>query len=204
MPNHITTRITFEGERADLDALFAHIRNDETESPIDFDQILPMPKELEGTTSPWKGEPFEKSRDPAMVKRQYALEAKYGHGDWYSWSCENWGTKWNAYDVSRTGDAVEFDTAWACPLPVLTAISAAHPQVRLVVQFADAFVRNSEITRWVGGAGAVGVEHGVAGSPLCCGLTWPAVKLRMKSAELSSVSWQFPNGPVFHRSQLCS
>lgn len=137
MPNHITTRITFEGERADLDALFAHIRNDETESPIDFDQILPMPKELEGTTSPWKGEPFEKSRDPAMVKRQYALEAKYGHGDWYSWSCENWGTKWNAYDVSRTGDAVEFDTAWACPLPVLTAISAAHPQVRLVVQFAD-------------------------------------------------------------------
>ena len=28
----------------------------------------------------------------------------YGHLDWYTWSIENWGTKWNACDVSAGAD----------------------------------------------------------------------------------------------------
>jgi hypothetical protein len=60
------------------------------------------------------------------LQKQYLINtARFGHADWYSWSCANWGTKWNAYDGLVT-DTVEgdtttlklrFDTAWSPPEP---------------------------------------------------------------------------------------
>lgn len=43
----------------------------------------------------------------------------YGHKTWYSWRTENWGTKWNAYEVTTSENSIEFDTAWDSPTPVL-------------------------------------------------------------------------------------
>lgn len=43
----------------------------------------------------------------------------YGHKTWYEWSNENWGTKWNAYDISVSENIIQFDSAWASPTPVL-------------------------------------------------------------------------------------
>ena len=40
---------------------------------------------------------------------------------WYEWSPQNWGTKWNAYDITVSENQVEFDTAWNSPVPVLEA-----------------------------------------------------------------------------------
>lgn len=39
--------------------------------------------------------------------------AKYGHRSWYWWCCDNWGTKWNACNVTWSDFEVYFDTAWA-------------------------------------------------------------------------------------------
>jgi hypothetical protein len=41
--------------------------------------------------------------------------------NWYSWNCENWGTKWEAsvYDFERLDDyniKINFDTAWGPPI----------------------------------------------------------------------------------------
>lgn len=47
----------------------------------------------------------------------------YGYDTWYDWRCDKWGTKWNAYDIFRDGDSVEFDTAWSCPLPILDQLA---------------------------------------------------------------------------------
>lgn len=47
----------------------------------------------------------------------------YGHDSWYDWRCENWGTKWGAYDVSSNGNEITFDTAWSCPLPILNELA---------------------------------------------------------------------------------
>lgn len=43
--------------------------------------------------------------------------------NWYDWRIENWGTKWDIYDVSwtRIDDntiSLHFDTAWSPPVPV--------------------------------------------------------------------------------------
>ena len=59
---------------------------------------------------------------------------KYGHADWYDWSCANWGTKWDACDAvfsqkPEHGDKVLwFDTAWSRPDPVMEKLFAMFPE----------------------------------------------------------------------------
>lgn len=41
---------------------------------------------------------------------------EYKLTDWYRWNIDNWGTKWNAYDVEIYEDTIVFYTAWAPPV----------------------------------------------------------------------------------------
>jgi hypothetical protein len=66
---------------------------------LDFEKILPMPKELKGTESP--------TDKP----------------NWYDWCNENWGTKWNSYDGNVTENGIGFNTAWSPPVGVIVALS---------------------------------------------------------------------------------
>ena len=49
----------------------------------------------------------------------------YGYDTWYDWSCANWGTKWGAYSTffDEDNNVMEFDTAWACPHPILDQLA---------------------------------------------------------------------------------
>jgi hypothetical protein len=70
---------------------------------------------------------------------------RYGHPDWYEWSCATWGTKWNANDcgwmsparaVKREAAQVAyFDTAWGPPVPVIVALSERFPSLCLRLSF---------------------------------------------------------------------
>lgn len=66
---------------------------------LDFEKIIPIPKELENT-------------DP-----------NGGSLNWYNWCSKNWGTKWNSYDGNVTEDGIGFNTAWSPPIPVIAALS---------------------------------------------------------------------------------
>jgi hypothetical protein len=74
-----------------------------------------------------------------IEESQRALEnlEKYGHKDWYSWSIENWGTKWNSSDTYQDEDYLEFQTAWSLPEPVIIQLSKMFPKVNISVEFAD-------------------------------------------------------------------
>jgi len=62
----------------------------------------------------------------------------YGHKDWYSWSCENWGTKWNSSDSNiDDNQTLWFDTAWSTPYPVLLELSSKFPDIEFTIEFAD-------------------------------------------------------------------
>lgn len=74
------------------------------EGKFDFNKIIPMPDDI------YRGDLGEKER------------AKYGKKNWYDWSIENWGTKWNACDSNVQGNTVYFETAWSCPLPLLVEL----------------------------------------------------------------------------------
>ena len=62
---------------------------------IDFNTVVPMPKELQGTVSPSKDDTQEE-KDASKN-----LIEKYGSDNWYDWSCENWGTKWNIEVIGK-------------------------------------------------------------------------------------------------------
>lgn len=68
----------------------------------------------------------------------YENEKKYGYKDWYSWSCANWGTKWNAYSQENLEPyKISFDTAWSSPFPVIEKLSKMFPEIEITLEFAD-------------------------------------------------------------------
>jgi hypothetical protein len=56
--------------------------------------------------------------------------------NWYEWNIENWGTKWDAGDVSvetisddSTSVSISFQTAWDVATPVFRAMVKQHPEL---------------------------------------------------------------------------
>ncbi|MHC8408341.1 DUF1281 family ferredoxin-like fold protein [Pseudomonas sp. TMB3-21] len=62
-----------------------------------------------------------------------------GHFNTLDFARDIWGTKWNAYAqvIDLDANELSFDTAWSCPLPVLTELSKRHPDDEITVRYAD-------------------------------------------------------------------
>lgn len=92
MPNHIKNRLRILS--GDANEVFDHMKTEDSE--FDFNKIVPQPEYLfQGNLS---------LQVENIVGKRF---------DWYSWNIENWGTKWNAYNIERTADnEIMFDTAW--------------------------------------------------------------------------------------------
>lgn len=99
-------------------------------------------------------------RETSPEAEQHAREAldrynKYGHMDWYSWSNENWGTKWNAYDYKEVGRGkgqaeIVFETAWSVPWPVLNKMATEHPELVFQLVYFDEGWNFAGIAKCVG------------------------------------------------------
>jgi hypothetical protein len=75
-----------------------------------------------------------------LEEAQKALDniRDYGHQDWYTWSVDKWGTKWNAYSQeAREDGSIKFETAWSTPYPVMEALSRKYPEAVICVRYAD-------------------------------------------------------------------
>ena len=126
MPNHCYNRVTIYGE--DLDQIKEIKEKLESEETcFDFNSIIPIPKELVGTTAP------PRDPDSSEAKR---LRKQHGHDNWYDWCVENWGTKWNSYDsefIDEDEDRLEysFNTAWAPPEPIIHKLRELYPDVSI-------------------------------------------------------------------------
>jgi hypothetical protein len=110
MPNWCNNSITISGPTDTIKQVW-----DDAHVDGDFgllNAMVPMPKELEGTTSP---APKEGTPQPLVD----------GFDNWYDWRVQNWGTKW---DISDEGleyvdnkDGTShitgwFDSAWGPPI----------------------------------------------------------------------------------------
>lgn len=62
---------------------------------------------------------------------------KYGYISWYKWCCDNWGTKWNAYENEISEDEISFETAWSNPEPVIMKLAEKYPDARIEHYWAD-------------------------------------------------------------------
>lgn len=80
---------------------------------------------------------------PARAYHQNLTQ--HGHGDWYGWCSEHWGTKWNADEVRIVIDqdhiALSFVTAGAYPKPIFRKLSLAYPALAFHVRYYDEHYR---------------------------------------------------------------
>jgi hypothetical protein len=95
MPNWVTNVV--HALKDDVD--FAEFTDEE--GNFTFEKIVPMPDDI------FRGNLGQEER------------AKYGEKNWYDWSMEHWGTKWDASESNVQGNTVYFETAWTCPVDVL-------------------------------------------------------------------------------------
>ena len=117
MPNWCDNQVSITGPNSVIDKIEKIVKEDdshENNGLLNF--FHPMPKELEGTTSP----------SSSADKPQPMVE---GFDCWYDWRVENWSTKWEVcefYGVDRQylteqneGESVitfGFSSAWAPPI----------------------------------------------------------------------------------------
>jgi len=106
MPNWTANNVLFVGKRKQLETLKDMLKSNDND--FDFNNIIPMPKNI------FRG---------ALGREE---EEKYGDNNWYRWSIDNWGTKWNAVDTRvelKDGSLYyTFDTAWDCPREIVDAL----------------------------------------------------------------------------------
>ena len=111
MPNWVKVFVHALDENVDF-GKFANEKGDFT-----FEKIIPMPSNI------YRG-------DLGDVQRQI-----YAQNNWYDWSVQHWGTKWDACESNIQDNLVAFETAWSCPVPVLKKLG--EKVGGLLVFFAD-------------------------------------------------------------------
>lgn len=126
MPTHVTNLISFgtdEAALSDFRKMLELVRADGGYlGSVDFNKVIPMPKNI------YQGD---------LGRREIE---KYGKNNWYDWSCDHWGTKWNAYGCIRAdknADTLRFCTAWSAVPKIVKLISERFPDRQLIYQWAD-------------------------------------------------------------------
>ena len=114
MPNWCDNQVTITGPNSVIDKIEKIVKEEKDGNGL-LNFMKPMPKELDGTTSP----------SSSADKPQPMIE---GFDNWYDWRCENWSTKWDVnefYGVDRQhlNDSLDestisfgFSSAWSPPI----------------------------------------------------------------------------------------
>ena len=108
MPNDCYNSLTIKANPETIEKILSFVKSDE--SAFDFNKIIPMPDYI---------------YDGAVGTKEKEIYGKY---NWYDWSCENWGTKWNAYDIETNDDGFSFCTAWTPARPVIERLAFLFPE----------------------------------------------------------------------------
>jgi hypothetical protein len=76
----------------------------------------------------------------AAARRSILAQAETGCPDWYQWSVQNWGTKWNSYWfawLSPEPITFSFCTAWSFPHPIFAKLAELHPELTFDCSYVD-------------------------------------------------------------------
>jgi len=115
MPNWCDNQVTITGPNSVIDQIEKIVKEDDSHENTGLLNFFhPMPKQLEGTTSP----------SSSADKPQPMVE---GFDCWYDWRVEKWSTKWEVcefYGVDKQADALighstisfGFSAAWSPPI----------------------------------------------------------------------------------------
>ena len=158
MPNWCSNRVTVwsnseEAMREFKEAVSMEYSGTDKDGPwsrmqdFSFEAILPMPSALREIQSPVtiatkeEQEEYTKKHNrpcPHITQEESdKLDELYGDNNWYDWSNNNWGVKWDCCDVGVTeefGDTeivYTFDTPWGPPQEIYNLLVAKFPEVHI-------------------------------------------------------------------------
>ena len=115
MPNYCNNCLMIDGNPNTHKEILMLMKSEY--SPFDFEKILPMPDYI------YCGNVGAEEREI------------YGKNNWYDWSIENWGTKWNSLDAEVHSNEIYFQTAWSPCIPVIAALSKKFPTMYFTYTF---------------------------------------------------------------------
>lgn len=139
MPNHVESLLTLQGPVKELKRFLAVAAGESIKQVqlkddlniehklFDFESFIPMPKSI------YRGNLGTKER------------AKYGKNNWYNWSIDHWGTKWNAYSIEiekgltckKPYVKISFQTAWSSVPKIIQKISKMFPELSIKYAYSD-------------------------------------------------------------------
>lgn len=120
MPNWVTNSVKIETKtKKRFKEIMEFVKSEDRD--FDFEKIIPMPSNI------YNGNLGAEER------------AMYGENNWYDWSINNWGTKWNSNysSVDAENRTFTFETAWSAPVKVINRLSREFPDVKIVHEYAD-------------------------------------------------------------------
>lgn len=120
MPNNTANILEISGDNFEQVKLCVlRLKNEDTETAIDFNKVIPLPDKL---TSAYHMDIGERDMYGIPLSQREQLKTLCGFTNWYDWSVANWNTKWNAYSVdewkfneSTKTATLYFETAWNPP-----------------------------------------------------------------------------------------
>ena len=131
MPNWCNNNIEITGPAKTINAIWtAATAEGVAEGGGLLDAMVPMPKQLKQTV---KG-----SGDELQT------EVHDGFTNWYDWSVERWGTKWDVdtegLDYADNGDGTAsiggyFDSAWSPPVQAMATYGEQNPDVSITLDY---------------------------------------------------------------------
>ena len=127
MPNHCHNRVSFYSDDTTailkLYNIFENGTNPKTKETV-FGAFIPEPD--------WKTTPNAKGELPIQPDKDSMYPPQFPDGKtddrWYNWRNQNWGTKWDCYDLTIDEDELpngfiaEFNTAWSPPEEICHAV----------------------------------------------------------------------------------
>ena len=118
MPNWCENDLSVSGDKESLAVFMKSISGD---TEMDFTQLVPRPAEQED--------------------------------NWFNWNCDNWGTKWAPNEIwisyeTETESAMTFQSAWAPPTELFTAIAKLFPTLDFSLAYSEGGMAVCGATRW--------------------------------------------------------
>jgi Ferredoxin-like domain in Api92-like protein len=153
MPNWVSNWVGVSGTEADIDAFIEKAgKSYPTKTSVWNADTKSWDKQDTTNSEPFSFWNFIKPEDEVAyhgesekpegyadwsANEKMAHDLKFSGNGWYDWNVREWGTKWDACDVSvddphkdgkgNASVSISFNTAWSIPEPVFQAMVAQHP-----------------------------------------------------------------------------
>jgi hypothetical protein len=132
MPNHTTNQLEVIGNAHEVARFIEENKIQDEDSyegvkQFSFEAQMPTPPET-------------KVRENVVRLKECATDDlnKIVFPSWYTWRVDNWGTKWDCYDVEDWVDnKIRYFTAWSPASNFFLHVSAQYPNLTFHHQFSD-------------------------------------------------------------------